>query len=146
MWRFIITILFTAMLGFSSLVNSAEEGSEETENAAEEEVKEEIMYYQIAPNIMTFYQNTGRKMGYIVVQVQLVVRGQDNWDLIDDHLPLVQDSLVDFFNSQDKDTVQDLQQREALRNQAKERVANVIKQEVGKNVIENLLFTQYVFQ
>lgn len=129
---------------FSGFLFAAEPAEEA--DAAEEESKEPFMYYQISPNIMTFYQDTGRKMGYIVVQVQVVVRGQDDFDAIDLHLPLLQDTLVGFFNSQDKATIQDLQQRENLRSQAKTKVAEVLKEELGREIVENLLFTQYVFQ
>lgn len=111
-----------------------------------EENKEPIQYFQIAPNIMTFYQNAGKKLGYVVVQVQIVVRGQDNWDMVELHLPLLQDALIDFFNRQDKATVQDLKLRTKLRNQATQRVAKVLKEETGKDIIEDVLFTQYVFQ
>ena len=136
-------LITTLILLFSGYLSAAEEA----ETAETEEVsKEPFMYYQISPNIMTFYQNTGRKMGYIVVQVQVVVRGQEDFDTVELHLPLLQDTLVGFFNSQDKATIQDLQQREVLRNQAKEKVAEVLKEELGRDIVENLLFTQYVFQ
>lgn len=116
------------------------------ESKAEEEKKEPLMYYRIDPNILTFYQNTQRKLGYIVVQVQVTVRGQDNYDLVEFHLPLIQDALIDFFNRQDETTVKDLQKREELRQQATSKVAEVIKEQTGKNPVEELLFTQYVFQ
>lgn len=134
------TLIFILILVFSSFSTVAEEAP------AEEESKEPFMYYQISPNIMTFYQSTGRKMGYIVVQVQVVVRGQEDFDTVDLHLPLLQDTLVGFFNSQEKAVIQDLQQRENLRNEAKSKVAAVLKEELGRDIVENLLFTQYVFQ
>lgn len=134
------TLIFILILVFSSFSTAAEEAP------AEDESKEPFMYYQISPNIMTFYQSTGRKMGYIVVQVQVVVRGQEDFDTVDLHLPLLQDTLVGFFNSQEKAVIQDLQQRENLRNEAKSKVAEVLKEELGRDIVENLLFTQYVFQ
>lgn len=129
---------------FSTNLYSAEEVPEQA--VEEEEEKEPVMYFRITPNILTFYQSTGRKIGYIVVQVQVVVRGQDNYDLVELHLPLIQDALTDFFNRQDKSIVSDLAQRESLRQQATVRVAEVIKEEVGTDVVENVLFTQYIFQ
>jgi len=134
----------SALLYFSLIFSAAAFAAEDAAEAEEE--KEPLRYYQISPNIMTFYQNTGRKMGYIVVQVQVVVRGDENLEIVETHLPLMQDTLIDFFNSQDKDTVKDLTQRETLRTQATERIATVLKDEVGKDVVENVLFTQYVFQ
>ena len=143
MSKIISQCLRALILSFFVLATSviaAEEGED-----AEAENKEPLKYYLISPNIMTFYQNSGRRMGYIVVQVQLVVRGQDDLDLIDLHKPLLQDTLTDFFNRQEKATVEDLKQRESLRSQAHQRVAAVVKEEVGRELVENLLFTQYIF-
>lgn len=128
-------------MGISLKVFSAEE----TESGSEEE-KLPLKYYQIAPNIMTFYQGTGRKLGYVVVQIQVVVRGDENLELVETHLPLMQDALTDFFNRQEKTTIHDQGQRKTLQTQAKEQVATALKDELGKDIIENLLFTQYIFQ
>jgi flagellar FliL protein len=139
-------ILALSLLVFSLFLVPLPCSAEEAAEGDAEVEKEPLMYFMITPNIMTFYQNTGRKIGYIVVQVQVVVRGQDNYDLVDLNLPLVQDALIDFFNQQDKKTIQDLTLRETLRQQAKDTVANILKEELQKDVVENLLFTQYVFQ
>ncbi len=138
------TIIFLSLLTLA--VNAVENDEETTSETAAEENKLPIKYYEIDPNILTFYQSSGKKIGYIVVQVQLVVRGQENYDLVERHLPLLQDTLIDFFNRQDKETVHDLKQRENLRSQAMTRVSEVLKEEVGKDIVENVLFTQYVFQ
>jgi len=137
-------LFVTLILAFPSTVSAAAE--EESDEDAEEVVLEPLQYFKIAPNILTTYQNTGKKMKYIVVQVQVVVRGDDNFALIDLHTPLLQDALTDLFNRQDKKVIEDLSQRESLRLQATERVASVMKEEVGEDIVENVLFTQYVFQ
>lgn len=132
-----IIIILALLSLYSSSAVLAEEKEEE---------KEPLMYYRIDPNILTFYQNTGRKLGYIVVQVQVAVRGQDDYDLVELHLPLMQDTLIDFFNRQDKAVVKDLKKREELRQQATARVNEVLKEETAKEPVEDLLFTQYIFQ
>ena len=119
---------------------------EEVEEDAETEELEALMYYAIEPNTLTFYQGTGKKIGYIVVQVNIAVRGQDNYDLVELHLPLIQDNLTDFFNRQDKSVIQDIKKRENLRQQAQASVTSILKEETGKDVVENLLFTDYVYQ
>ncbi len=135
------------ILQFPNPVAAAEpENTEDPATAKEQEEELPIRYFQISPNIMTFYQSTGRKIGYVVVQVQVVVRGDENLTLLETHLPLMQDALIDFFNRQDKTVIQDLKQRESLRQQATQRVAKVLEEEVGHKVIENILFTQYVYQ
>jgi flagellar FliL protein len=134
------------LLVLAALVNILTVQSITAEEPPEEEEKEPLMYYRIDPNILTFYQNTGKKLGYVVVQIQVAVRGQDNYDAVEFHLPLMQDTLIDFFNRQTTDSIKDLQKREELRQQATARVAEVLKEETGKDLVEDILFTQYVFQ
>lgn len=142
MLRFLCCLIIPIFFFCLPSIAAEEQKSEDTG----EESKLPIMYYEIEPNILTFYQDTSKKIGYIVVQIQVVVRGQPNFDLIELHLPLIQDTLIDFFNRQDKATVQDLKQRETLRTQAEVRVSDIIKEEIGTDIVENILFTQYVFQ
>ena len=119
-----------------------------TAHAEEDEDKEvePMLYYEIEPNILTFYQGTGKKIGYVVVQVNIAVRGQENYDLVELHLPLIQDGLIDFFNRKDKVVIQAVAEREKLRNEAKDLVSKLLKDETGKDVVANLLFTNYIYQ
>jgi flagellar protein FliL len=138
----IFFLMFSLLLPLSSSAAEEEVAAEETEKVK----KEPLLYFPVTPNTLTFYQGTGKKIGYIVVQVQIVVRGQSNFDLLDANLPLIQDALTDFFNRQDKNTIEDLSLREGLRLSAKEKLAEVITEEIGKDIVENVLFTQYIFQ
>lgn len=135
-----LLVFFMISFSLSSILHA------ETDEGDNEEEALPLMYYQIDPNILTLYQSTSRKLGYIVVQVQIVVRGQENYDLVELHKPLMQDAFIDFFNRLDKKTVQDLAQRETIRQQASKRVAQVLEEEIGNNIIEDVLFTQYIFQ
>lgn len=140
----LITRLFTLLI--SGILCASIHAEEE---APKEDAKKDLpplMYFQISPEIQTFYQSDEKKYGYVVVQIQMTLRGQDNFDLVETHMPLIQDALTDFFNRQTKDDIRDLQKRETLRVQATERVIAVLTEEVGKPVIEQVLFTQYIYQ
>ncbi len=127
-------------------VEAVEVEAVEEEEEEDEDDKEPLMYYAVEPNILTFYQGTGKKIGYVVVQVNIAVRGQDDFDLLDDHIPLVQDNLIKFFNRQDKAMIQPFKERDKLRLMAKTSVMAALREEIGKNIVENLLFTDYVYQ
>lgn len=129
---------------FLTLIMPVQVFAEEEEG--EEVELEPILYFEIEPNILTFYQGTGRKIGYVVVQINIAVRGQDNYDLIELHVPLIQDNLIDFFNRQDKSVIQPFSEREKLRLQAQASVEAILQEELGKDIVENLLFTNYVYQ
>ena len=136
-------ILIFALLTFVTSPFALADDEEETEEEAE---VIPLMYIDIDPKVLTFYQGTGRKIGYVVVQINIAVKGQENLDLIELHTPPIQDNLIDFFNRQDKKTIQEFSERESLRQKAQESVAAVLEEEVGKNIIESLLFTDYVYQ
>lgn len=140
---FFISIFSLFLFLATPLAYSEEEEGEDAEQAEE---LEPLMYYEIQPNILTFYQGTGKKIGYVVVQVNIAVRGQEHFDLVESHLPLIQDNLIDFFNRKDKSVIQPFSEREKLRVEAKESVAAVLKEETGLDIVENLLFTNYVYQ
>jgi len=137
--RVVLILTLSAVILMPMRLLAEDEGEEQPE-------QEPIMYFEIEPNILTFYQGTGRKIGYVVVQVNIAVRGQENYDLVELHLPLIQDNLIDFFNKQDKSVIQPFKEREKLRNNAQQSVAMVLKEETGKDLVENLLFTNYVYQ
>lgn len=138
--------MLLALLVIATSFSAPLYAEEEKEEDAEEVVQQPLMYFEVDPKILTFYQGTGRKIGYVVVQINIAVRGQENYDLVELHTPLIQDNLIDFFNRQDKSVIQPFKERENLRKQAQASVAAVLKEETGKDLVENLLFTDYVYQ
>ena len=143
--RFLVTLIMMLTL-ISPVLLAAEEGEVSKDGAVKEPKKEPMMYYEIEPNILTFYQGTGRKLGYVVVQVNVAVRGQDNFDTVEENLPLLQDNLIAFFNAQDKSVIQPIAKRDDLRLRALESANTALEAEIGEKIIENLLFTNYVYQ
>ena len=137
---------FVCLVVLTSIFIAPQQLMAEEESTEDSEELETLLYYAIEPNILTFYQGTGKKIGYVVVQVNIAVRGQDNYDLVELHLPLIQDALIDFFNRQDKSVIQPIAEREKLRGQAKEKISKLLKEETGKDVVNNLLFTNYIYQ
>ena len=59
---------------------------------------------------------------------------------------LLQDVLIKFFNRQDKSVIQPFSEREQLRLKAMDVVKEALKEEIGKDIVENVLFTNYVYQ
>ncbi len=148
-WKLLYSIkktLFILILSLLIFVTSPFALAEDEGETEEEAEVIPLMYFDIDPKVLTFYQGTGKKIGYVVVQINIAVKGQENLDLVELHSPLIQDNLIDFFNRQDKKTIQEFSEREGLRKKAQESVAAVLEEEVGKNIIESLLFTDYVYQ
>ncbi len=107
----------------------------------------EIHYYDLDPNIITNYQKpAARRLGFITVDVQFQVNSEQNLDLLDHHKPLVEATLIDVINSLDEELIKSLERRDEIREKIRERLAAVLKEETGNEVVQNVLFTKFIFQ
>ncbi|MCO7224534.1 flagellar basal body-associated FliL family protein [Pleionea sp. CnH1-48] len=112
-----------------------------------EEAVAEVMYYDLDPNVITNYQKPpARRLGFITIDVQFQVTGVDNLDLLDYHKPLIEDTLIDVMNRQDEETIKSIDKRDAIREQIKEQLSALLKEETGKTVIDDVLFTKFIYQ
>lgn len=104
-------------------------------------------YFELYPNMVTNYQRTDGKVGFLSIGIQLKVKGAAGVELIKQHLPLLQDAVVWLLRGQDETTVKDLAQRETLRQQALTELQTRLETETKqKEIIQDLLFTKYVWQ
>lgn len=114
---------------------------------AQEAQKPDIRYYDLDPNIITNYQKPpSRRLGFVTVDVQFQVTGEEGLDILDYHKPLIEDTLIDVINSQSEEVITDISQRDSIRNAIKTKLSAVLKEETGKEVIEDVLFTKFIYQ
>lgn len=137
--HFVLANLLFGMLVLSPL--QAEE-----EEVKQEPPKEPLSYFLIKPNVMSLYQTSDSRLHYVSVEIQVTVRGEKKLELIETHMPLIQDTVIDFLHRQEKNIIEDTSQREVLRTNLKNRVAEVLKAETGDELLENILFTQYLYK
>lgn len=108
---------------------------------------EGIKYFELYPNFVTNYQRDNGKIGYLSVGIQLKIKGAAGVELVKHHLPLLQDAVVWLLRGQTETSVKDLNQREALRQQALTELQQRLEAETHQTaIIEDLLFTKYVWQ
>ncbi len=104
-------------------------------------------YFELFPNFVTNFQKDNGKIGYLSVGIQLKVKGAAGVELVKQHLPLLQDAVVWLMRGQTDASVQDLTQREALRQQTLAELQTRLETETRqKAIIEDVLFTRYVWQ
>ncbi|EOW9248835.1 flagellar protein FliL, putative [Vibrio cholerae] len=82
----------------------------------------------------------------VQIKVQLMVRGSQNESLARYHSPLVESSLLATFASATVEQLRTPNGRIELRDKATEDIKAALNQEVGKPVIEKVLFTDFVMQ
>ncbi|GAB5380715.1 MAG: flagellar basal body-associated protein FliL [Aliiglaciecola sp.] len=80
------------------------------------------------------------------IKVQLMVRGTDNEETAKMHVPLIEGTLLRVFSSANADDLVTEAGKVSLRDQSAREVQKVMKETVGNEVVEQVLFTGFVMQ
>ena len=107
--------------------------------------KQPAVFEPMAPAFVANYTVNGRQR-YMQVSITLQGRNQADLEALRVHMPLIRNNLVMLFSGQSFDTLATPVGQEMLRQKATASVQEVAQKELGKVVIEQLLFTNFVLQ
>ncbi|MEN2396165.1 flagellar basal body-associated protein FliL [Pseudomonas halotolerans] len=107
--------------------------------------KQPAIFEPMAPAFVANYTQNGRQR-YMQVSITLLGRNQADLEALRVHMPLIRNNLVMLFSGQNFDTLATPVGQEMLRQKATASVQEVAQKELGKVVIEQLLFTNFVLQ
>lgn len=110
--------------------------------------KVEVEYIELAPAFVTVLEsgeNTSR-FSYVKAEVVLQASGPDAKATILYHKPYLRNEIVFLLSRQDFATVGTNEGKEALRKTALARVQEVLRQEEGAPIVEDLFFSTFVIQ
>ena len=107
--------------------------------------KQPAVFEQLAPAFVANYNQNGRQR-YMQVSITMMARNQGDLDALKVHMPVIRNNLVMLFSGQDFATLASPVGQEMLRQKATASVQEVAQKELGKVVIEQLLFTNFVLQ
>ncbi len=82
----------------------------------------------------------------VQIKVQLMVRGSDNEEKAKMHIPMIEGTLLQVFSSANADDLVTEAGKAALRDQSVREVQKALKEIVGNEVVEQVLFTGFVMQ
>lgn len=82
----------------------------------------------------------------VQIKIQLMVRGSDNEDLAKTHIPLIEGTLLQSFSASNADDLVTEPGKIELRENALTAVQTALKEIVGSDVVERILFTDFVMQ
>ena len=108
-------------------------------------VKKEAIFEPLTPPFVVNYNVNGRQR-YMQVSITLLARDHADLEALKVHMPVIRNNLVMMFSGQPFDTLTTPIGMEMLRQKAAAVVQEVGQKELGKSVIEQLLFTNYVLQ
>ncbi|MFT2185961.1 flagellar basal body-associated protein FliL [Pseudomonas putida] len=108
--------------------------------------KPAAIYEALPPAFVVNFNQNGRQR-YMQVSITLQARNQADLNALKVHMPVIRNNLVMMFSGQGFDTLASSPVgQEMLRQKATAVVQEVAQKEVGKPVVDQLLFTNFVLQ
>lgn len=103
------------------------------------------MYFPIKPAFVVNFPSRG-KQRYLQVDITVMTRDPDIFTAMQTHMPLVKNRLVMMLSGQVYEELQTDEGKELLRQKAMQALDEVMQQELGKQGVEEILFTNFVMQ
>lgn len=116
------------------------------DEAVNGEVKDDYQYYLIKPDIITNYIKPGKRVGYVRVSVELMVKSKANYALLENHEPLIRDKIITIFGEQSEAKVKSVIDRDTIRQRCLDEINELLFAEAGKRPVKDLMFTKYLYQ
>ncbi|BAJ04229.1 flagellar basal body-associated protein FliL [Shewanella violacea] len=113
--------------------------------AADEKIVDNYAYYGFEPELITNYISNGKKLGFVRIGIELMVKDPEDLLALEHHDPLLRAAILEIMGSQTADKVKSLTGREEIRRECYDTVNRLIEQEVGRPIVVNLLFTKYLY-
>ena len=103
----------------------------------------EYAYYGFQPDIVTNYVAVKKKMGYVRLTVELMVKS-DNLVIVEHHSPLLRDAIINIIGRQTEAKIKSIKGRSEIQLLCEEQVKELLTKETGRPLIKKLLFTQWL--
>lgn len=106
-----------------------------------------VVYHGFDPDIVTNYVTDGQKsLGYVRVTMELMIKDEKFLEIVEHHEPLILDAIVNVFGKEMDTTIKSLQGREEVRMKILQKVNELMKKETGSELVQDVLFTKYLYQ
>ena len=102
-------------------------------------------YLAIKPAILVNFQNPKRAR-FLQVTVEVMSRQEKVIEAVKHHLPVIRNSLVFLFSSQDAAVISSREGKENLRQQVLVEIQHILEEQIGEPGIEDVYFTSFVMQ
>ena len=133
-----LALLLALLIPFAALANEEKEEPKEGEAP-------KIAYVGLTPALVGNY-GAGPKLKYYKADISLQVAGADAAKSVEYHEPLIRNQLVMLFSQQTDDSLATPDSKEKLRQEALKQVQQVLQQEEGKPLVDDLLFNILISQ
>jgi flagellar FliL protein len=122
------------------------ESKSESEGAEQEGAQVGTALYVPMPRPFRFNVPGNARDRFVEIRVQLLVRGSENEDKADMHIPLIESTLLGVFSQSNADDLATSAGKEALKQQALAELQKMMTEIEGDKTVEKVLFTGFVMQ
>jgi flagellar FliL protein len=129
MRKLFVSALTVMMLFSSSMLSAADQ----------------YAYFGFEPDIITNYINNNKKLGYIRITAELMVKDVSNVEVVEHHAPLLRDAIIGVLSKESEETIRSLTGREEVRLKCVREIKRLLKKETGNEIIRDVLFTKYLY-
>lgn len=137
--------LYALLLIMISSLTSFAAMAQETPAAAPAKTK--VVYYGFDPDIVTNYVTGGQKnLGYVRVTMELMIKDEKFLPIVEHHEPMILNAIVGVFGKESEDAVKSLTGREEIRLKILKNLNELLTKETGAAVVQDVLFTKYLYQ
>lgn len=132
--KYLIAVFFSLAFALPAL-------AEEPADAA----APQTLYYALVPAMVGNYRS-GDRLKYYKADVALRISSKEVEDRVKHHEPLIRHQLVMLFSEQTDETLGGPEAKEQLRQEALRQVREVLEQEEGAPLVDDLLFNNLIIQ
>jgi flagellar protein FliL len=136
--------------GDEPAANAVAEGEVAEETVADEPLPEVVetgtAKYVTMPRPFTFNVPGTSRDRLVQIKVQLMVRGDNNEELAQKHIPLIEGALLKAFSTGNADSLATAAGKDALKVKAAQEVQKTVREVTGSKIVEEVLFTGFVMQ
>lgn len=140
------SLLICALI-FSTNIFAAE-SPETQQNVNEVFSGPQIAYVAVQPDFVTNVAGVdGRgRLHYVRISVSLMLKDSTDINLVTKSLPSIRDVIITILGSKDFKIVSSPAGREAIRAECREKIFEIINDKNGKDIIQDVLFLNYIYQ
>ncbi len=103
-------------------------------------------YFTLKPDITTNFYTEGVTLGFIDVQVDIMVDKPEFLPMVEKNQPLIRNAIIEVLNQEGGSEIKSLTGRETIRKLCLEKVNEALLAETGEMLVADLLFTKYLYQ
>ena len=107
-----------------------------------------VSYYGFEPDITTNFIKQGNdyRLGFIRVAIEVMVPDPQYVGVVEHHAPLLRDAFIRILSSAPERQIKTMTGRDQLRLKCLEKAQELMREETGNPVIQEVLFTKYIYQ